>query len=893
MITRYPGIRPFERNDQAVFFGRDEDIEQLGRLIRLEKFVVLNGKSGLGKSSLLKAGVIPELESLGYDLHSIRLGAFDPTRNSDFKSPFETLYTHIKGGKSYLTNKLKVEDSLWIQAKNRQLQGKTGKALVLVMDQFEELFTWPGKEFEHFKLEFATLVNLQMPPELSQTLRQTPIETFSEAQWESIYSPLQIKVVMAIRSDRLALLNQLTDELPDILGKIYELKPMDRESARSAILLPAQQEGNFSSKPFTYSQEAQKAMLDFLSDDFQGRVESFQLQLVCQYIEDYIVPQDQESFTVSLDSLPPLEEIFSNYYNRQIQRIGNVRSQKNARRFIEEGLILEEEERRLSVFEGVIRRRYGISAQHLEQLVMGRLIRAEPLTEGGYTYELAHDTLVPPILEAKKSRKLVQQQRRWAIGAILGIILIAGLSFVAFWINSLRLDAIRAKEEAQIQQKRADSLRLVAEVSDSISREILTRALLSDSISRINLQRALDSETLAKQKADEALTAAEREVKAKAETQAQLEISRSWVRRLIEQFPSMINQLRFEEAQDLVLQAITIGIETEQSLLAAAELIFFYSEAHKFQTIWPIYKATRNLNEETIVDKSDSLKTLQTFLMEIASPEDLGRIKEKYYPDLVEITGDTFWMGNEVRDTLFVAEEGILEVPEINLHKVSVSDFQLGRTELTFIQYRLYCEAQNQPMPEPPSWGFIGDNPIIQVSWWDAVRYANWLSEKRGLNQVYFLSDVEGQSVKIDYSANGFRLPTEAEWEYAAGGGIMGREEGKKKILFPVSNNLKNVCWFGVNSDSRTQPVGQKAANELGLYDMSGNVWEWCQDWFGVYPQKPQNNPKGPIRGEFRVLRGGSWRGNKSVLRISHRYRRRPRAKDHRFGFRLARSLSK
>ena len=101
MRTRYPGIRPFERKDQAIFFGRDTDIEHLSRIISLEKFVVLNGKSGLGKSSLLNAGVIPELESMGYELHSIRLGAYDPRGNSEFTSPYETLALRLKGEASF------------------------------------------------------------------------------------------------------------------------------------------------------------------------------------------------------------------------------------------------------------------------------------------------------------------------------------------------------------------------------------------------------------------------------------------------------------------------------------------------------------------------------------------------------------------------------------------------------------------------------------------------------------------------------------------------------------------------------------------------------------------------------------------------------------------------
>ena len=400
-----------------------------------------------------------------------------------------------------------------------------------------------------------------MPTDLARTLRNTAQSTFTEAQWEAIHRPLRIKVVMAIRADRLSLLNQLTDELPDILGKIYELKPLDRESARRAILLPARQEGDFSSAPFSYSQAAQESILDFLSDDYQGRVESFQLQLICQYVEDYVLPEDQRGFVVEPTSLPPLQEIFSNYYNRQIQGIGKAGDQKNARRFIEEGLILEEEERRLSIFEGVALRRYGISEQLLSQLLASRLIRAEPLPEGGYAYELSHDTLVPPILEAKKKRKLAQQRRRWAIGAFLGLGVIVGLGVLVLWINGLR-------EEAEFALRKAKSSDSLAQInlkraleSDSISKLNLRRALESDSISKQSLRLVQESDSLAKIRTLEAEVAAKGESEAKREIQTQLQAleqaNKDRVGELLKRFPTFINQLRFEEAQELVIQALS------------------------------------------------------------------------------------------------------------------------------------------------------------------------------------------------------------------------------------------------------------------------------------------------------------------------------------------------
>ena len=192
---------------------------------------------------------------------------------------------------------------------------------------------------------------------------------------------------------------------------------------------------------------------------------------------------------------------------------------------------------------------------------------------------------------------------------------------------------------------------------------------------------------------------------------------------------------------------------------------------------------------------------------------------------------------------------------ESPVHSVTLSTFYMGETEVT-------QELWQAVMGSNPS-SFSGTNrPVEKVSWNTIV------------NQfIPALNALTGRT---------FRLPTEAEWEYAARGGNQGH--GYK---YAGSNTIGNVAWYSDNSQGQTHQVATKSPNELGLYDMSGNVWEWCSDWYGDYSSGSQTNPQGPSSGSRRVLRGGSWDNGAGGCRVSIRNRSEPgNAYDSR-GFRL------
>ena len=216
---------------------------------------------------------------------------------------------------------------------------------------------------------------------------------------------------------------------------------------------------------------------------------------------------------------------------------------------------------------------------------------------------------------------------------------------------------------------------------------------------------------------------------------------------------------------------------------------------------------------------------------------------------MLRVKGGTFQMGATSEQGSDAYDD------EYPVHSVTLSDYYIGQTEVT-------QELWEVVMGSNPSY-FEGDNqcPVENVSWNDCQEFIKKLNRLTGKN---------------------FRLPTEAEWEYAARGG--NKSKGYK---YSGSNDADAVAWYYKNSGDKTHPVAQKQVNELGLYDMSGNVLEWCQDWRGKYSSHSQSNPKGANTGSSRVLRGGSWRNDARHARVSFRSNSAPDCRYGSYGLRL------
>jgi formylglycine-generating enzyme required for sulfatase activity len=230
---------------------------------------------------------------------------------------------------------------------------------------------------------------------------------------------------------------------------------------------------------------------------------------------------------------------------------------------------------------------------------------------------------------------------------------------------------------------------------------------------------------------------------------------------------------------------------------------------------------------------------------------------------------------------------------EKNTHSVQLRAFVMDEAETTFAEYDRFCEATSREKPSDAGWG-RGKRPVINVSWFDAVAYANWRSVQAGKTPCYTIA---GENVRCDWNANGFRLPTEAEWEYAASWNPKTNRKTRfgngKEIADPVEMNFDGSASykkeFSVAGEYRgkTLPVKSFAANGQGLYDMAANVWEWCWDWYSSTYSNPTANPVGAATGSHRVFRGGSWQDNPALCRASNRTDRTPSYRGYLIGFRL------
>jgi hypothetical protein len=562
-IHRYPGVKPFETSEKELFFGRKRDIQDLYDLISLEKLVVLFGKSGYGKSSLLNAGIVPKLSlenetEEGYKIIHLRLGAFSEEKKDDKGnalqgrsfSPVEfVLHKLAQTGETQadaaFLESIAPETTLWSAFKSHQ-KATESLRFVLLFDQFEEFFTYPLAEQIAFKQQLATLLYENIP----QNIRDAAANLERKNRvWLS--RAMDIKIVLAIRSDKMSALDSLKDYLPAILHKRYELKALTSEQAKEAIVQPASIKGeHFHSVPFEYTDAALTKIIAALteanSDVKSQGVEAFQLQLLCEYLENKVINNQVPDTDgnglpyITPEQLPVMERLYEEYYHRKLKELPEP-SRLAAQLVLEDGLLAEDaatgEGRRMSVDSNALLAQFrakGLNNAVLLALANTFLIRPETNTVGGVSYEISHDTLLAPIQKTKAERKAREEKEVLAAKAeaereqkekaqkqlrtvqlLLGVAVLALI--VAAWAiwrankatgeaTEAKNIAVKAQEAAEVEKKNALASDALAKRRASEAEKNLVRFYETESTAHLNkakTYRALGNDYLGEAKIEE------------------------------------------------------------------------------------------------------------------------------------------------------------------------------------------------------------------------------------------------------------------------------------------------------------------------------------------------------------------------------------------------------
>lgn len=458
-----------------------------------------------------------------------------------------------------------------------------------------------------------------------------------------------------------------------------------------------------------------------------------------------------------------------------------------------------------------------------------------------------------------------QQRKRATLFGRVGFVLAAVAITAGIWAYGSQqkteealIEAQKSKTEALAQADTARTKSLQADSSAQVARD--------------REQKALEAQTLA--------------TEALYQARGNAEVA---VATLLEVAREAVYHLEYAKALPSLLAAAKLGQDKKAVWLALYEIAYFHIESGQQRgTVLTILRTMSTLlgKPAAVTATAHTSRKELSDLLKKLDAHHFKAMEYRYYPTMIKVKGWTFVMG-------CVKPSDCADQPDSTRFRVTLSDYEIAETETTYWQWALFCAARSKKLSDyAQSFGNDGDNPAANMDWYAACEYANWRNTQCGLTKVYHIDSIGKKRFKWTVSptkAKGFVLPSEAQWEYAARGGIR-----QDTFEFSGSDTLDQVAWYYVNRNingvDRTHPVKKKKANALGLYDMSGSIWEWCWDWYDDYPEKQKKDYAGPEEGSFRVFRGGSWNGHPLDARVVVRnVSYTPDNHNSIIGFRLAR----
>jgi len=814
----WPGLLTYRESDTQYFQGRKTETEDLQRFVMRERITVLYGLSGLGKSSLLQAGLFPRLRKENVFPVYVR---FDFTQSApDFVQQLRNaiVIAAQSGDASRHIEVPAVTDGETLWEFFHRDQNIFWNALnepvtpLLVLDQFEELFTL-GKSntgvmaaTQRFIEQLADLVEGRVPEHVKARVDSNPSEATSFA-----FTRHQYKVLISIREDFLADLEALRARMPMIGFNRMRLRRMNGKAGLQVV----------NQAPHLIDPDVAERVVRFVGAESDGtpleqlEIEPALLSVVCRELNTQRAKRGELRITANLLE-GSQEQVLTEFYERSTRELPTLRE------FIEDRLLTGSGYRDSVALETALATP-GVTADAVALAVERRLLRREDRGDVP-RIELTHD-LLARVVKASRDNRLARE-------AVAEQQLLAARQ-QAEAVATLQ----RAKEEAERQQADANAKLSAAkedadrqrQISELKQRQVRVFGIAAV-VSAVACVVAFAAAAFAYQKQNEAVHA--RQVADSSRLVAQQSL-RQFTQRLVEQTRSRDGSLALSALEQL---ASAEGVEQAINQLDDATLKSNVS----------IAVITEILDTIRVAPRSDTARALQTALLKrLVAVRKIEATPTRERDDAlnrrIAINGGSFAMGSP-------ASSG--EYSEKPLHTVTLSPFLMQEHEVTNGEYRRFMPSHNA--------GAADDLPAVDVSWYDAMAYAIWL---------------------------GGSLPTEAQWEFAARG-----ESGRTYPWGSESPTCDRANIFGC-APSGLRPVmaGRDAGRSpAGLYDLVGNAFEWCRDWYaGRYAAEAQTDPLGPLTGTTRVLRGGSFNPDSRIVRGAARSFNRPEVENHTYGFRV------
>ncbi len=895
LANPYRGLSAFREQDEPFFFGRDGYVEQIHQAVLNQPFTAILGASGSGKSSIIYAGLMPRLRRTPRSQGGSWLIAnFRPGQEADRHDPFialsETLtpllHPELHNDRIELRKRINnmaagFKDNAFslLQIVSDILRAADEDRLLLFADQFEELYTLCADEPErHAFLE--VLLQAIRNASAAQNFRFILTMRADFLNKAITYRPLADVLNpnssfegsqgdVPFPSDERQ--PQPTPKSPPKRGlnnPIIILGPMNPDELRDCITRPAQR------AEIRLAAGLTQRILDDVAAA-PGHLPLLEFALTRLWEEQ----TDNGLTHAAYEAIGGVEKALADQANHVFDHLSAIEQECARRIFIQ--LVQPgagtEDTRRLASREDI----GDIPWDLVTKLADKRLIVTGGSKDGGETIEIVHEALLRhwhrlnDWMQADRAFRTWQERLRASLkqwqelnrdeSALLrGALLAEGQE----WLTQ-RPNDITATEKAYLQA-----------AIDARDRELLAEQERQAKMLQLEQDKAQQAEEgLRKQKTLRnfimgaaaiavlvAILAGVQWIKAQRALDDVITANRVRIKTVLDVTAvDLLEQGRYADVLPILDEAAELGVQPERIRLEYANIAFIYSHrpdyaAKAVEIIKrPLVRGESGLDLSGFSGQALDGDAIRAAIRDVLGADVYQReLMDKYFPQMIAVPGGEYMMGLQEDDPYAkYFQQG--EFRETPAHKVTVPAFQMGKYPVIGYQYRLFyfCQVDGD---DPPNKGQTQPltAPVTHVDWYDAVKYCAWLN-----TQLTNLG-------KVSEPSPGYRLPSEAEWEYAA------RSGGKNEFWAGTRDGgtLKDYAWYVDNSDSHIQPVGLLKPNGLGLYDMSGNVFEWCADhWQQGYDGAPTDGSAriNSVDDTLRLLRGGAFSGNAPNCRVASR----------------------